>query len=398
VKKILIIILLTLSFINVTGQGFNYTYLDPCTRTYKTITIPSNQQGITVNYYGYTNNFNQNDFSNGNFDSWITQVSQLNSSSPCDQVTSVVQTSTNQIITQNIVSTLTSITSATATQSLNMGNFSNLGPSSNNSTGSNSSGSGGSNNSGSDNSSNSESGESSGESSGGGGTANSVSNASEGTSDSKENKDSKPRVGSLIGTGDIVVVRNTDNSKDQFRGTMSLTKTNTNNTKAKGILANFTTSINNSNITFYKAYTKKKNTLIIANSSMLDFQRNLFNTTTILESYKVKRLSLMGGLNYTIGGIGNSSFQNLSAIGGAFYLLNLNKKIQVTTLLLAVYSPYTVFYEGQWWKSSTLIVPFSSWDYALTKTFKFNISFSGTYEINQNFLNYQILTGGKILL
>ena len=179
---------------------------------------------------------------------------------------------------------------------------------------------------------------------------------------------------------------------------MSLTKTNTNNTRAKGLLANFTTSINNSNITFYTAYSKKKNTLIIANSSMMDFQRNIFNTTTVLESYKIKRLSLMGGINYTLGGIGKSSFQNLSAMGGGFYLFNLNKKIQVTTLLLAVYSPYTVFYEGQWWSSSTLIVPFSSWDYALTKTFKFNISFSGTYEINQNFLNYQILTGGKILL
>jgi hypothetical protein len=179
---------------------------------------------------------------------------------------------------------------------------------------------------------------------------------------------------------------------------MSLTKTNTNNTRAKGLLANFTTSINNSNITFYTAYSKKKNTLIIANSSMMDFQRNIFNTTTVLESYKIKRLSLMGGINYTLGGIGKSSFQNLSAMGGGFYLFNLNKKIQVTTLLLAVYSPYTVFYVGQWWSSSTLIVPFSSWDYTLTKTFKFNISFSGTYEIKQNFLNYQILTGGKILL
>jgi hypothetical protein len=380
------------------GQGFSYTYLDPCTRTYKTIVMPRNQQGITVNYYGYTNNFNQDDFSNGNFESWINQISQLNSSSPCDQITSAVQTSTNQIITQNIVSTLTSITSATVSQSLNVGNFSNLGPSSNNSGSGSSSNS--SNSSNSDNSSNTENNEQDDESGGGGGggIANSVSNASESTSESKENKNSKPRVGSLIGTGDIVVVRNTDNSRDQFRGTMSLTKTNTNNTRAKGLLANFTTSINNSNITFYTAYSKKKNTLIIANSSMMDFQRNIFNTTTVLESYKIKRLSLMGGINYTLGGIGKSSFQNLSAMGGGFYLFNLNKKIQVTTLLLAVYSPYTVFYEGQWWSSSTLIVPFSSWDYALTKTFKFNISFSGTYEIKQNFLNYQILTGGKILL
>ena len=177
-----------------------------------------------------------------------------------------------------------------------------------------------------------------------------------------------------------------------------MTKTNTDNTRAKGILGNFTTSINNSNVTLYKAYTKKKNTLIVANSTMIDFNRDLFNTTTIIESFKYHRVSIMAGLNYTIGGVGNGTFQNISAVGGGFILFNINKKIQVTTLLLTVYSPYTLFYEGMWWKSSTLIVPFSSWDYAITKTFKFNISFSGTYEVNQNFLNYQILTGGKILL
>lgn len=501
------------------AQGFTYSYLDPCTKTYKSITIPQSQQGITVNYYGNINTFNTNDFSNGNFDLWITQVSQANSSSPCDEITASIQTNTNQIITQNIVSTLTNITSATATvsQTLSGGMSSSLGNATNNSsensrggkkgnksnnssnngnsnnnsssgnissssssqngnsqsttTGGNNQGNGGSNNSqgetnnqnggntgnstnttqngggttqpsvntGGNNGStsntggnnggngsttnsngngrNSSNGGNSGEvntnnqgntdntttegtTGGGGGTTNSISNAAENTEGGNGGgkSDSKTRVGSLIGTGDIVVIRNTDvESPDQLKATMSFTKTNTNNTRAKGLLGNFTTSINNSNLTLYTAYTTKKNTLIFANSSMIDFQRNFFNTTTAMESYRFGRLSLMGGANYTIGGVGKGSFQNLSAVGGAFYLANISKKVQVTTLVLAVYSPYTVFYEGKWWESSTLIVPFSSWDYSITKTFKFNVSFAGTYEVNANFLNYQILTGGKIL-
>jgi hypothetical protein len=47
-------------------------------------------------------------------------------------------------------------------------------------------------------------------------------------------------------------------------------------------------------------------------------------------------------------------------------------------------------------KSKLVFVPFNSWDFKITKTFKYNISFTGVYEMNQSFINYQVLTGGKI--
>ena len=179
-----------------------------------------------------------------------------------------------------------------------------------------------------------------------------------------------------------------------------MTHSNTKNTFAKGFLGNFTTSINNSNITFYGAWTKKSATLICANSSMINFERDFFNTTTALGSKRYGKLSLMGGANFTVGALGKTAFTNLSAVGGGFYMFSPGKKNKLTGtfLLLGVYSPFTQFYEGSWWDSGILIVPFSSWDYSITKKFKYNISFSGTYEWNKNMLNYQILTGGKILL
>ena len=210
----------------------------------------------------------------------------------------------------------------------------------------------------------------------------------------------------MIGSGDIVALKSAEDptAKNQFRFTGSLTHANTNNTRVTGVLGNFTTEINNINLTVYKAWviTESQWTIIAANSTMVDFERDAFNTTTALGSKRFKgnwkKLTAMGGLNFTAGKFGERGFYNLSAVGGGFYSFNMSKKLSGSILCLAVYSPFTQFYDGQWWNSSILMVPFSSWDYSITKTFKFNISFSGVYELNRNFMNYQILTGGKILL
>jgi hypothetical protein len=197
-----------------------------------------------------------------------------------------------------------------------------------------------------------------------------------------------------------VAIRSAEDKSNQFKGTMSMTKSNTNNTFAKGFLLNFTTTINNTSLTFYGARSNKAktNTLIFANSSMIDFERNFFNTTTVMDSKRFGKLSMMGGLNFTAGGLAGELFGNLSAVGGGFYPFKVGKKLTGNMLMLGVYSPFTQFYEGKWWDSGVLLVPFSSWDYTISKSFKYNISFSGTYQVNGNVLNYQILTGGKILL
>jgi len=547
-KKLLTILMLLVTS-TAFGQGFTYSYVDPCSKKLKTLYLENNQS-VTVNYLGVIGTFTQADFQNGTFSSWVQGVQSQVTSQPCDELKTQAQVTQNLIITQNIISTLTSITAAStmniasgnmmsnalgnstsnssdnsgsspkirknsdkngnqesssgnqtnssagttsgqgsgtggtnpSTQNQNQGaggqnptqggvssnpnstpqtggqqaqppvNNSGNGapstpsngsstPSSNSSgstsgssgqnTGGNSSGSensgtsqngggnsqGSTNNSGGSSSSNSSQGQSQGQNvpegstppktqtdqgqSGNGGTTNSVSNAAESSSsNSGGSGGSKVRVGSLIGTGDIVAIRSAEDRSNQFKGTMSMTKANTNNTRAKGFLLNFTTTINNSNLTFYGAFSNKTktNTLIIANSSMLDFDRNFFNTTTALESKRFGKLSLMGGLNFTAGFLADESFSNLSGVGGGFYPFKASKNLSGTVLLLGVYSPYTKFYEGKWWDSGILLVPFSSWDYAISKNFKYNVSFSGTYQVKGSVLNYQILTGGKILL
>ena len=595
-KKILIILSLLFSS-NLFGQGFTYSYVDPCSKKTNTVYIPSGQGSVTVSYYGVSSTFTQADFQNGVFSSWMYTVSAA-SSQPCQGLKTETQTKTNTIITNNIISTLTSVTAA-ATMSVtssistvssqsagtalgnsvnnssdnsgggvsskenkdgqnnsgsksnnqesgtsgqpqgggtttnssqgtnkteggstsgtnqpteggnqpsgtpvggntaqnqpnmspntgktepNTGNSgSNTGNSSNTTqtgsntgnntqsgtntgqnggsgtqsgtntgnaggsggtntgnTGSNTgnSGSGGGNtgNSGSNTNNTGGSGGSGGsgggtdtktnttdpattptdsKSGGNGGTTNSVANAAEASSGGstsnasegsggggKGGAKSNVRVGSIIGTGDIVAMKSAEDNTNSFKATMSVTKSNTDNSRAKGALLNFTTAINNSNLTFYGAFTNKSksNTLICANSTMVNFDYDLFNTTTVLESHRFNKLSLMGGINYTIGSIAETSFSNISAVGGGFYSFKASKNISGNMLLLAVYSPFTKFYEGTWWQSGTLLVPFSSWDYSISKKFKYNISFSGTWEVGKSVLQYQILTGGKIML
>ena len=233
---------------------------------------------------------------------------------------------------------------------------------------------------------------------GNGGTTNSVANAAE--SSSGNGGGSKVKVGSVIGTGDIVAIRSNEDGSNQFKGTFSMTKSNTNNTRAKRALLNFTTTINNSNLTLYGSFTNKKktNTIIAANSSMVDFGRNVFNTSTVLQSQRFGKVTVMGGANFTLGVMAKEPFSNLSAVGGGFVPFKASKKISGNLLVLGVYSPFTKFYEGKWWDSGLLLVPFSSWDYTISKNFKYNVSFSGTYELKGSVLQYQILTGGKILL
>jgi hypothetical protein len=544
-KWIFSILLLSVSSISF-GQGFTYSYVDPCSKKLKVINIPNASSTVTVNYLGYVSTFTKDDFDNGNFAGWVGDLSTKYASAPCDEVKTKTQVSQNTIITQNIISTLSSVTSVStmtvastiggmssnglsnsvdnsssgsdgkssgkssgkndqnntqsgtnttenggnSTQSgTNTGNIgqnnpnsgsnspknepqtpknepqtgnnpqtpqtgentgnsgSNTGNSGSNpgsntgntgqngenteNPGSNTGNSGGngsnSGNSGGNSGNSGGNGSNSGNSGGGngtaepkndpatpktddksggnGGTTNSVANAAEssssgGSGGGKPSSKTTAKTGSIIGTGDIVVIRSAEDNSNQFRATMSMTKSNTDNSKSKGALLNFTTTINNSNLTFYTALTNKKktNTAIFANSSMIDFERNLFNTTTALESHRYGRLSLMGGANFTVGSLSDEVFTNLSAVGGGFYMFKVGKKVNANILMLAVYSPFTKFYEGRWWNSGVLLVPFSSWDYGISKNFKFNVSFSGTYQYSDKFLNYQILTGGKIML
>jgi hypothetical protein len=410
---------------------------------------------IALNYFGNVQTFTQPDFTDGTFDAWMTLVTQANSANPCQGVTQVITNNANAIIVQNTITVITNIMSVLGgdmlPQALSASGVpvaeaidnankkkkkkkkkKNKSDEQSSSSGSESSSSGSeSGSSDNKNNENSSSGTSSGQSNGSGSSetsggqgntggsgtstggaetateeeskegaltmslANSVSNAIDGGDADNKNR------GSLIASGDIVVIDNQDNSNGrQVKVVGSITHANTKQNRIKGALFTYTTVTNDFSLTFYKSWINPRRTfnLVGANTTMTDFNQNHLNTTTALETFKFgkKKFTGMIGTNFTIGKLGKRELQNLSAVSGVHRNFRVSPKITTSALILGVYSPFTQYYEGKWWDPGLLIVPFSSWDIQITKTFKYNISFTGVWQSGGNALNYQVLTGGKI--
>ena len=414
-KNKIITVLLFLAPLVSYGQ-WSYTFTDPCTLNQQTIQMGSSDE-IALNYFGNVQTFTQPDFTDGTFDAWMDLVTQANSANPCQSVTQAITNNTNAIIVQNTITVITNIMNVLGGDMLPQALSSSGVPvaeaidNANKKKKKKKKKSEQSNGSGSNQTSNEQS------NTGGGGTstgsaetktedeskegglgmslANSISNAVDGGESDNKNR------GSLIASGDIVVINNQDNSNGrQVKVVGSITSANTKKSRVQGALFTYTTVTNDFSLTFYKSWINPNRTfnLVGANTTMTNFNQNHLNTTTVLESFKFgkKKFTGMAGLNFTVGKLGKRNLQNLSAVTGVHRNFRVSPKITTSALILGVYSPFTQYYEGQWWDPGVLIVPFSSWDIQITKTFKYNISFTGVWQSGGNALNYQILTGGKI--
>ena len=436
-NKIVSVLLFLLPLVSY-GQ-WSYTFTDPCTLNQQTIQMGSSDE-IVLNYFGNVQTFTQPDFTNGTFDSWMSLVTQSNSSNPCQSVTQIITNNTNAIIVQNTITVITNIMSVLGGDMLPQALSSSGVPvaeaidnasktkkkkkkkkktKSDNPNNSSDNENGSEDNSSSEQSNGESSNETNGSQSGtnesgtstegtttktedeskegglGMSLANSISNAVDGGESDKKNR------GSLIASGDIVVIDNQDNSNGrQVKVVGSITSANTKKSRVQGALFTYTTVTNDFSLTFYKSWINPNRTfnLVGANTTMTNFNQNHLNTTTVLESFKFgkKKFTGMMGANFTIGKLGKRELQNISAVSGVHRNFRVTPKITTSALILGVYSPFTQYYEGQWWDPGVLIVPFSSWDIQITKTFKYNISFTGVWQSGGNALNYQILTGGKI--
>jgi hypothetical protein len=230
------------------------------------------------------------------------------------------------------------------------------------------------------------------------GVDNALTSSSQASSNTKS-KVANTKKGNLMMNGDVVVIGSADGADpSQFKMNASIISSNTKNTFAKGVLINFTSYINNSNITLFVSYRRKNFTSILANSTMINFDKDFFNTISLMESYKYRKVTSTVGVNLTTGNLGVSKFKSLSILGGVYSDFKINKKIKLTTMFVGVYSPYVYYYQGMWYNSGFLAIPFISGDYKITKKFKLNISVSGVQQINDKPLSYQILTGAKAVL
>ena len=479
------------------GQGFTYSYEDPCTLKTKEIYIPNPNGSVALSYNGQTQSFTSNELLSGALQQWIEQVNSQNPSGPCSGIGLAQNTTINAIVAQNNIAVITTVLSALS----DISSISSMGGSSiegiiqveektssnngksedkpknningttntnggsptntNGNTGTSQSGGNQNNGAGTGNGTNPQGGtnpnttvtsttggqssqspvtspqqvpsnnpSSNPVTSGNNTTVNNPNSQNGGfsnitgginsvradaiekndkaeaaeesaaqSSSSTKSKVASVRKGSLMMTGDIVTISSASGvDPTQVRVNMSIISSNTKNTFAKGALLNFTSTINNSNLTLFVSYRHKKSTTILANSSMINFDKDFFNTLSLMESYQFGKITGTFGVNLTMGNIGESKFQSISTLGGVLGSFKLNRKMGMTAMFVTVYSPYVHYYEGLWHKSGFLAVPFVAVDYKLTKKFKLNLSFSGINQINDQTLNYQVLIGAKALL
>ena len=117
---ILLLFVCLFSSYKISAQTYNYTYTDPCTGNDKTIIVPINGN-VTVGYYGSIGSFSYNDFTNGNFEAWASNIfSQYGTNSPCSEIVglgtavNVTQsTALNVIGILNSLSTISDISGST---------------------------------------------------------------------------------------------------------------------------------------------------------------------------------------------------------------------------------------------------------------------------------------------
>ena len=425
------------------GQGFSYTYTDPCTLKPKEIFINNPNGNISLIYNGVIQSFTPTQILDGSVEEWINGINSNNPLGPCSGTGLSLNTNINNILTQNNISVLTSVMSV-------MDNLSSFGGSSlqgiieteekisskneedgenkpkNTENGNTTGNSNQTNQSGNNGNSGGNETKQEGKTNGGGNNSESGdgrNNDQSNNSGEEQNEEvvdekvdemfndnarnnstvsrrtSSVRQGSLIMNGDVVTISSaTGTEAQQLRVNMGIISSNTKNTFAKGVLVNYTSSINNTNITFFASHKKNNFTKILANSSMLNFEGDFFNTTSTMFSYQYKQFTLTGGVNYTFGNLGESKFSSVSTLAGGHTNFKINRKMRTTVMMVVVYSPYIYYYQDMWNQSGVLVVPFTSTDYSLSKTFKLNISFSGVQQVKDQALNYQILLGAKALL
>lgn len=111
IKILISLLFLLLGFSNLKAQTYNYSYSDPCTGNLKTIVVPINGS-VTVGYYGFVENFTQQQFTDGTFETWANQVFSQYEGSPCAEIVGLGgQLNIGQDVALNTIGIINSLSS-----------------------------------------------------------------------------------------------------------------------------------------------------------------------------------------------------------------------------------------------------------------------------------------------
>lgn len=398
--------------LSVKAQSFSYSYIDPCTKATKNITIPdvNGNLPIVMNYYGQVRTFTPAELQDGTFDIWANSVyTSFGIGNPCAQIgvqlvtTNVLNVSNN--IVNNVVALSTMLTSVTDVASNAASTAASSAAGSVSGVTNSVSGS------------SSQMGSSSGNESGGGGTSkpeekkteeqkqeeakaeeqkqssSSAKSASKATS-----KSDKP---AIMLTGDIVGMQSAATKAQDAKITSSYIRVSGNKKTSLGFAVDFTVNAKIGNISVFKSWittkTVRKHIDLISNSVSL-LPGSYSNTLVYIRIDNVKRFTGLYGAGGMYGIMNKEPITSVVTIGGGMFKGNISKNTDAVFILAAVYVPYMKYYTESIFKTMPMILPFVNLNYKVTRTFKLGLTGGTTYSFTDQIINYQLLFGAKMTL
>ena len=403
-----------MSGLSVKAQSISYSYIDPCTKETKNITV-SELNGtlpIVMNYYGQVRSFTPTELQNGTFDGWANSVyNEYGKGNPCAQIG--IQTITTNVlnVTNNVVnnvvslgSMLTSITSS-GVNSIPTDVVATTGTGSNTTTSNNNSGggrtiTGGKSEKGvqskeekQEEQKQEEQKQEEAKQEETKQSSNSAKSTSKATS-----KSDKP---AIMLTGDLVGMQSAADNTQDAKATTSYIRISGNKKTSLGVSADFTINANIGNITVFRSWmtqkTARKHIDLVSNSISI-LPNSFSNTLVFIRIDNVKKFTGLYGVGGMYGALNKEPLTSLLTLGGGMYKGQLTKNIDAVFILVAVYVPYMKYYTESIMKSKPLILPFMNINYKVTKSFKFGLTAGTTYSVNEQLINYQVLFGAKLTL
>ena len=187
------------------------------------------------------------------------------------------------------------------------------------------------------------------------------------------------------------------------KGTAGWTSLNWNGTRSHGFMLDYTSANKGPNFTAFYASIKKRRIDLISLTGTTSFygKGSLYGTFALGQMWnfpKVKNIKAIYMATSSYGNVYGTKFIGTAFIAGGMYDFKVGKRTQVKLTNLFIYAPYISYYNDMVLKSPYVIMPIIGTNIGVTKKFKLNVNFGGTYALGENVLNFTVMMGTRFAL
>ena len=187
------------------------------------------------------------------------------------------------------------------------------------------------------------------------------------------------------------------------KATGGWTALNWNGTRSHGFMLDYTSANKGPNFTAFYAIIKKRRIDLISVTGTTSFYGagSLYGTLALGQMWsfpKIKNLKAIYMATSSYGSVYGTKFLGTAFITGGMYDFKIGKRTQIKLTNLFIYAPYISYYNDMVLKSPYVIMPIVGTNIGITKKFKLNVNFGGTYALGENVLNFTVMMGTRLAL